>query len=97
MEFRRSANGDWLSTVLVESLENGVVIDNIYATHWSDRFLSPEVAGATADGKATIFGISFYGLNPATVPDTGNTLSLFGLNIVALCGLKYEAQRRSDA
>jgi hypothetical protein len=94
--FNGAPSGDWLSTIDVfTETPSGTVDENIYAVPWGQRF--DGVGTVTIDGTSQINGISFYGLNPATVPDGGVSLSLFSLSLLALGYLKYEARRRRSA
>jgi hypothetical protein len=92
--FNGAPNGDWLSTIDVFGRRaDGTAVENIYAVPWGDRFVSPSDQTVTLDGMTTIMGISFYGLNPATVPESGSSLTLlisacFGLLGLKLYGLK---------
>ncbi len=87
--FNGAPNGDWLSTILVEGkTADGTTLDNIYGVPWGDRFVSPGNQTVIVDGSAQIFGISFYGLNPATVPESGSSLSLLISACFTLLGLK---------
>ena len=75
---------------------SGNGLSNLYQVTHGDTHISSH--SITIDGITEITQIAFYGRNPALpIPDTGSTLSLFGLSILALCGLKYEAQRRRNA
>jgi hypothetical protein len=85
--FSGAPNGDWLSTIDVfTQTPTGIVNENIYGVPWDQRF--DGTGTVTIDGSSTINGISFYGLNPATVPDGGMTLSLFTLSLLALGCIK---------
>ena len=90
-------NGYWLSTIDVFGRRaDGTPWENIYGVTWGERFASLEDQLVTLDGSTTIMGISFYGLNPATVPDEANTGALLLLAVSAVL-LTYEAQRRRNA
>jgi len=95
--FNGAPNGYWLSTIDVFGRRSdGTAWENIYAVPWGDRFLSPGDQIVTLDGITTIMGISFYGLNPATVPEKVNTAAILLLAVSAIL-LAYEAQRRRNA
>ena len=75
---------------------SGNGLSNLYQVTHGDGQISSDTI--TINGITEITQIAFYGRNPALpIPDTGSALSLFGLSILALCGLKYEAQRRRNA
>ena len=59
-------------------------MENIYAVPWGDRFVSPGNQIVTLDGMTTIMGISFYGLNPATVPDQASTAVLLLVALITI-------------
>jgi hypothetical protein len=83
--FNGAPNGDWLSTIDVFGRRaDGTAVENIYAVPWGDRFLSPSDQTVTLDGITTIMGISFYGLNPATVPEQTDTAALLMLALSAI-------------
>ena len=95
--FNGAPNGYWLSTIDVFGRRaDGTPWENIYGVPWGDCFISPSDQLVIVDGFTTIMGISFYGLNPASVPEKVNTgpLLLLGLSAVLLT---YQAQRRRNA
>ncbi len=95
--FNGAPNGYWLSTIDVFGRRaDGTPWENIYAVPRGDRFLSPGDQIVTLDGIVTIMGISFYGLNPATVPEKVNTGAILLLAVSAIL-LTHEAQRRRNA
>jgi hypothetical protein len=95
--FNGAPNGYWLSTIDVFGRRaDGTAWENIYGVPWSDRFVSLENQLVGLDGYTTIMGISFYGLNPATVPDQANTGALLLLAVIAVL-LTYQAQQRRNA
>src|SRR6266516_3477987 len=95
--FNGAPNGYWLSTIDVFGRRaDGTAWESIYGVPWSDRFLSLSDQLVTLDGFTTIMGISFYGLNPETVPDKVNTGALLLLAVSAIL-LTYEAQRPINA
>lgn len=94
--FNGAPNGDWLSTIDVfTQTPTGTVNENIYGVPWGQRF--DGTGTVTIDGTSQINGISFYGLNPATVTDGGMTLTLFSLSLLAFGYLQYKTQRRKSA
>jgi hypothetical protein len=87
--FAGQSDGDWLTAIdLFGRTANGTAVENIYRVPWGDRFQSPGDQTVTLDGSTQIMGISFYGLNPATVPDSGNTLALLGLALAAIGAIR---------
>lgn len=94
--FDGAPNGYWLSTIDIYGRRaDGTAWENIYRVPYGERFTG--VADlVTLDGLTTIMGISFYGLNPATVPEKVNTGALLLLAVSAIL-LTYEAQRRRNA
>ncbi len=95
--FNGAPNGYWSSTIDVFGrTANGTPWENIYGVPRGERFLSPSDQIVTLDGITTIMAISFYGLNPATVPEKANTGALL-LLAVSVILLTYEAQRRRSA
>jgi hypothetical protein len=95
--FNGAPNDYWLSTIHVFGRRaDGTPWENIYAVGYGERFLNLDDQIVTVDGITTIMGISFYGLNPATVPETANTGAVLLLAVSAIL-LTYEAQRRRNA
>jgi len=87
--FNGAPNGYWLSTIDVFGRRaDGTPWENIYGVPRGDRFISPSDQLVIVDGFTTIMGISFYGLNPETVPDKVNTgaLLLLAVSAVFVCG-----------
>jgi len=64
----------------------GTVNENIYGVPWDERFAG--TGTVTIDGSSTINAISFFGLNPATVPESGSSFILLILACFSLLGLK---------
>jgi hypothetical protein len=82
-DFTNAPNGYWLTTIDVFGRRaDGSPWENIYGVSFGQRFEG--IGSVTLDGFTTIMGISLYGLNPATVPDTADTSALFILGLGAL-------------
>jgi hypothetical protein len=82
-DFDGAPTGYWLTTIDVFGRRaDGSPWENIYGVSVGQRFEG--IGSVTLDGFTTIMGISFYGLNPATVPDSADTSALFILGLGAL-------------
>ncbi len=82
--FGGAPNGCWLSTIDVFGTRpDGTASENIYRVPYGERFTGLGDL-VTLDGSTTIMGISFYGLDPTTVPEEAHTGALLLLAVSAI-------------